>query len=165
MPRTPGLLIINYNFEPTIAESIDARLVTGLKSDLTLPGTWDVIDNSGSSPVNLGDFVFVGMTVAIGSDSENNGLYILQDLDYTDINNWLYIGPGEIGATGPTGATGVQGPTGIQGPQGPAGAGETGATGVQGPQGPTGVQGPQGPAGAGETGATGIQGPERKSVV
>jgi hypothetical protein len=62
------------------------------------------------------------------------------------------MGPGTVGAQGPTGAQGAQGPAGVQGVAGP-----------QGPQGPAGPIGPQGavgpPGGSGGTGPAGPPGP------
>jgi hypothetical protein len=58
---------------------------------------------------------------------------------------WNVVGPGTVGAQGPTGATGIAGPTGPAGAAGPTGS--VGPAGGMGPQGPAGAPGPPGPAG------------------
>ncbi len=149
-----------------------------------------------------GSLAWVGIQVA--GESELSPRYVLASVPYAyraaaantviaggqpviDPETGEWLGPSEMGATGPTGPTGADGaagpagptgltgqvgptgPEGVAGPPGPQGVagsdGLPGPTGAQGPIGPTGPQGAMGPAGptgpqgvAGVTGATGPAG-------
>lgn len=91
----------------------------------------------------------------------------LDEFYYWDGTQWLPIGSGTGGATGPTGPSGTNGTPGATGPTGAPGAtgsagtpGATGPTGDPGATGPTGDPGPTGPSGGpmGPTGPTGDPG-------
>lgn len=86
MSRQRGLFPLSANFEPNIAAPLDARLVADSLLNLTSSQYWS------SSDDNV--YIFQGITVAVWNDPnyENNGLYILINPDYEDINNWLKVG-------------------------------------------------------------------------
>lgn len=84
MSRQRGLFPLSANFEPNIAAPLDARLVADSLSNLTDSQYWSSSDNN--------VYIFQGITVAVWNDYGNNGLYILINHDYTDINNWLKVG-------------------------------------------------------------------------
>ena len=86
MARTTGTFEFPSNFEVTKAAPLDARLATGLLSELT----------DSSLP-----FPYKGMVVAVTDDStiENNGVYVLSGADDTDITNWSKIGEGGSGSS------------------------------------------------------------------
>ena len=144
--RTNGLLAVPANFEPEISAPFDGRAACPSQADLLLTISW--------TATNGNVYAYVGMTVTVAEDATpaNNGIYILQDLDYTLLSNWQFLGSSSGG--GVQGPQGPQGPDGIQGPQGPQGL--IGIQGPQGPQGVDGIQGPQGPQG--NTGAQGETG-------
>jgi hypothetical protein len=85
MSREKGLASFSANFEAQIAAPIDARMVVDNKNDLTQASTWTANDG------NI--YVYKGMVVSVHSDvvGDNNGLYRLLDLDYTQISNWEKI--------------------------------------------------------------------------
>lgn len=82
-------------------------------------------------------------------------------LPHACIANYVLLGAGPKGSTGPAGAAGSTGPAGPAGPTGaPGPQGSVGPAGPQGPAGNDGSPGPTGPAGpAGPTGDTGPAGP------
>jgi hypothetical protein len=84
MSRNFGDAIFSANFEPRKAAPLDARNICGLKSDLTLLATWDNGDGNA--------YTYKGMIVVVTSDTTNNGLYKLNDSDYTNIANWEKVG-------------------------------------------------------------------------
>lgn len=81
MGRKVGNAIFSANFEPRVGEPLDARLVVDYISDLTLLSTWNKGDGNA--------YVYVGMVVSV---IENNSIYLLKDLDYTQSSNWELIG-------------------------------------------------------------------------
>jgi hypothetical protein len=79
MARETGLLPISANFEPATAQAFDARMRTGLKSDLINAGTF-------------GAFTYLGMMVVVYDDTDNNnGLYVLNALPSTTESNWKKV--------------------------------------------------------------------------
>ena len=96
MARTTGTFEFPSNFEVTKAAPLDARLATGLLSELT----------DSSLP-----FPYKGMVVAVTDDStiDNNGVYVLSGGDATDITNWSKIGEGGGGGTGTIDGSGTSG--------------------------------------------------------
>ena len=71
------------NYEPLKAAPFDARTLVETKSDLINPAIWKQIN---------GDiWTYVGMIVVVATDvnADNNGLYVLKDKDYTNIDNWV----------------------------------------------------------------------------
>ncbi len=90
MSREKGGIPFSGMFETQAAGALDARTVVATKADLILPETW--LANDGEQ------YTYIGLTVTVttdtaNSDSEspNNGIYILQAMDYTDEANWLFI--------------------------------------------------------------------------
>ena len=83
MARTKGTLSLPFNIEPEIAAPVDARFIVNELADLTLAITWTANDGN--------VYAYKGMVVSVHSDaiSSNNGIYQLQDVDYTNINNWV----------------------------------------------------------------------------
>ena len=82
MARYRGTFTAAANYEPLKAAPFDARQLVETKSDLINPSTWQQLN---------GDiWTYIGMMVVVSSDvnSNNNGLYILKDKDYTIISNW-----------------------------------------------------------------------------
>lgn len=89
MGRANGILSISANFEPQIAAPFDARSQVGLKSDLTLATTWE---SSGL------EFTYKGMLVVVTDDTVvNNGVYILNEQDYSNASNWKKLGENSNG--------------------------------------------------------------------
>lgn len=86
MSRSKGLSSFSANFEAQISAPIDARMVVDTRSDLYLIETWTANDG--------GIYVYKGMIVVVHSDplNENNGVYKLNNLPFTDMNNWEKIG-------------------------------------------------------------------------
>ena len=82
MARYKGTFTAAANYEPLKAAPFDARQLVETKSDLTNPSTWQ--------QVNGDIWTYVGMMVVVATDvnTDNNGLYILRDKDYTNIGNW-----------------------------------------------------------------------------
>jgi len=83
MGRIIGNAIFSANFEPKIGAPLDSRFVVDYYSDLTNTATWDKGDGNA--------YVYKGMIVSVVNDANNNGLYILNDIDYTNSNNWKKI--------------------------------------------------------------------------
>ena len=75
MARNAGTFEFPSNFEVQKAAPLDARVQTGLRSDLTgLP------------------FAYKGMIVSVTDDiDDNNGTYVLNDTDGSLLNNWSKI--------------------------------------------------------------------------
>jgi len=85
MAREKGLSAFSANFEAQIAAPIDARMIVATRADLILATTWEASDEL--------VYTYKGMIVSVHSDSTpaNNGLYILTDEDYTNIDNWVKV--------------------------------------------------------------------------
>lgn len=90
MSREKGGIPFSGMFETQAAGALDARTVVDTKADLMLPETW--LANDGEQ------YTYVGLTVTVTTDTANssseppnNGIYILQAMDYTDEANWLFI--------------------------------------------------------------------------
>ena len=83
MAREKGTFQVAANYEPLIAAPFDARMLVGVKSDLTAPQTWQ--DSRGDA------WVYVGMLVTVVQDvkADDNGTYRLIALPYTDPENWI----------------------------------------------------------------------------
>ena len=83
MARYKGTFEIPANYEPQKAAPFDARMLVGLKSDLTQSQTWQ--DSRGDA------WVYVGMLVTVANDAvaENNGTYRLTALPYSSVENWV----------------------------------------------------------------------------
>lgn len=82
MARYKGTFAIASNYEPHIQGPFDARQLVETKRDLMSSATW-------LTP--MGEcWVYKGMMVVVSSDinPDNNGLYILTDLDYSLESNW-----------------------------------------------------------------------------
>ncbi len=84
--RINGIFPLAGTFEPESQAPFDGRLRVPSKSDLYILDTW--IANDG------GNYAYEGMPVAVYSDPNiaNRGLYILESLDFTNVNNWRYVG-------------------------------------------------------------------------
>ena len=91
MSRNKGLVTISNNFEPTIAQPLDSRLVANTVSDLTDTSYWQSGD--------LNTYLYEGIAVAVWNDNNpvNNGVYILKDSDYLSIDNWIKVGSDNYG--------------------------------------------------------------------
>ena len=168
MARIPGTFDFSANLEVNKLGPLDARITVESKSELTgLP------------------FAYIGMVVSVTSDTTpaNNGVYVLNDTNAADVNNWTLLAEGASlptggttgqvlsktdatdynvewidgpadGAKGDIGEKGDQGDTGLKGDQGDTGLkGDQGDTGLKGDQGDTGLKGDQG-----DTGLKGDQG-------
>jgi hypothetical protein len=85
MPRTKGTFNFSANFEGNLRAPIDAKQLVSMYSDLVDPSTWF---NEGN------DWTYVGMIVSVSSDpsTEYNGIYVLNDSDYTTYDSWTRIG-------------------------------------------------------------------------
>jgi hypothetical protein len=84
MTRQKGLFVISSDFEPRISAPLDARLVANTVSDLTDQNYWKSNDNN--------VYLYKGIAVSVWDDSvDNNGIYILTNDNYTNLNNWLKI--------------------------------------------------------------------------
>ena len=90
MARTKGTLSLPFNIEPEIAAPVDARFIVNELADLTLAITWTANDGN--------VYAYKGMIVSVHSDATpiNNGIYQLQDVDYTNINNWVKSSSGGV---------------------------------------------------------------------
>lgn len=75
MARQPGLNNFAGTLEVLAGGPLDARTVVSTKADLTTNGTFP--------------YAYVGMIVSVEAEGK---AYILNDLDYTDIENWSEIG-------------------------------------------------------------------------
>ena len=85
-----GDFSISTNYEVKRNAPFDARMLRGTKASLTDPTQW-------SSPITM----YAGMLVAVVADEtpENNGLYILKQLPFTNENNWYkFAEEGEYGS-------------------------------------------------------------------
>ena len=93
MSRDIGTAIFAANFEPRKAAPLDARLVVDNKADLVLLATWNKGDGNA--------YVYKGMLVSVVNDvtSENNGVYQLTSLIYSDISNWSLLGSGSVSSS------------------------------------------------------------------
>jgi hypothetical protein len=88
MPRNPGTFPFSANLEGNIRGPIDAKMLVSLQSDLINPSTW----------VSSGlDWTYVGMLVSVSSDPivPNNGIYVLNSSDYTNLTNWTKLNSGD----------------------------------------------------------------------
>lgn len=85
MSRQQGAFIFSGNFENQLAAPLDTRLVANTVSDLTDTNYWI----SGDGNV----YLYEGIAVSVWNDSDpnENGIYVLLDSDYTNINNWLKV--------------------------------------------------------------------------
>jgi len=89
MGRDIGSALFSANFEPRIAEPLDARTVVDFKADLILLATWNKGDGNA--------YTYKGMTVSVINDiPENNGVYQLTAEDYTQVSSWEKLGSGTI---------------------------------------------------------------------
>jgi len=84
MARIKWLTTFAANFEVEKRWPLDARAIVEYKSDLTLLATWEAHDTN--------EYTYIGMSVVVANDWANNGIYTLEATDYTDINNWKFIG-------------------------------------------------------------------------
>lgn len=92
MSRQQGLFPFSANFEPRIASPLDSRLVANTVSNLTDVAYWTSSDG--------GIYLYKGISVNVWNDTiDNNGIYVLIDDDYTDIDNWLKVGSSGSGVT------------------------------------------------------------------
>jgi hypothetical protein len=84
MSRNKGTFNFSGNFEGNVRGPIDAKMIVSLKSDLTDTSTWYNVGN---------EWTYVGMPVSVSSDptTNNNGIYVLNGSDYTNINNWVKL--------------------------------------------------------------------------
>ena len=83
--RKVGDFLIATNYEVRTLGPFDARMLTGLKSDLTDVDTWR--PDASSIPAT-----YAGMIVSVTADTEeNNGLYILKKLPFTVEENWVKL--------------------------------------------------------------------------
>lgn len=81
MARQKGANNFAGTLEPLAGGPLDARMTVPAKSDLTLSGNFP--------------YPYVGMPVTVQSEGK---LYILMDMDYTDIDNWKEIAGGGSGS-------------------------------------------------------------------
>lgn len=82
MARYKGTFKVAANYEPLTASPFDARELVETKADLCSTLTWRQLN---------GDiWVYIGMKVIVAADpvEENNGQYILIDLDYSQPSSW-----------------------------------------------------------------------------
>ena len=84
--RNTGNFVINSNYEVQVRGPFDARMVTGLKSDLTDRTQWTV------------PAMYAGMLVSVNADTpENNGVYMLKPnttnslLWFTNEDSWVKL--------------------------------------------------------------------------
>ena len=144
MARIPGTFDFSANLEVNKLGPLDARITVESKSELTgLP------------------FAYIGMVVSVTSDTTpaNNGVYVLNDTNAADVNNWTLLAEG---ASLPTGGTTGQVLSktdatdyNVEWIDGPA----DGAKGEKGDQGDTGLKGDQGDTGLkGDIGDQGVDG-------
>jgi hypothetical protein len=91
MSRQQGLFPISGNFETRIAAPLDTRLVANTISNLTDIEYWKSGDNN--------VYLYKGIAVSVWNDDpDNNGIYILTNDVYTDIENWLKVsGSNQVG--------------------------------------------------------------------
>jgi len=86
MARDKGLLNISANFEPQTAQPFDARMRVQTLADLTNATQWEANDGT--------VYAYIGMITVVYNDTTNNGLYRLEQEDYTNISNWSKVGDG-----------------------------------------------------------------------
>jgi hypothetical protein len=85
MSKQQGTFLFPANFEPRVAAPLDTRLVANKITDLTSYSYWISTDGN--------VYLYKGIQVSVWDDNiNNNGVYILTDDNYTDINNWLKVG-------------------------------------------------------------------------
>lgn len=94
MGRNKGTNSYSNNYEPHVAGVLDARThITGGADNLTKSETW--ISDDGNIWIREG----IRVSVTQDTDSTKNGIYLLLDDDYTQANNWLFIGSNSGGST------------------------------------------------------------------
>ena len=94
MGRNKGTNSYSNNYEPHVAGVLDARThITGGADNLTKSETW--ISDDGNIWIREG----IRVSVTQDTDSTKNGIYLLLDDDYTQANNWLFIGNNSGGST------------------------------------------------------------------
>lgn len=81
MARQKGSNIFAGTLEPLAGGPLDARAVVPTKSDLTVSGNFP--------------YPYVGMVVAVQNESK---LYILNNMDYTNISSWSEVSGGGSGS-------------------------------------------------------------------
>lgn len=87
MGRNKGTNSYSNNYEPHVAGVLDARThITGGADNLTKSETW--VSDDGNIWIREG----IRVSVTQDTDSTKNGIYLLLDDDYTQANNWLFIG-------------------------------------------------------------------------
>lgn len=95
MGRNKGTKSYSNNYEPHVAGVLDARThITGGADNLTKSETW--ISDDGNIWISEG----IRVSVTQDTDSTKNGIYLLLDDDYTQANNWLFIGNNSGGGGG-----------------------------------------------------------------
>lgn len=95
MGRNKGTNSYSNNYEPHVAGVLDARThITGGADNLTKSETW--ISDDGNIWIREG----IRVSVTQDTDSTKNGIYLLLDDDYTQANNWLFIGNNSGGGGG-----------------------------------------------------------------
>ena len=94
MSREKGIANFSANFEVQKAAPLDARMLVGVKSDLTALSTW--IANDGST------YAYQGMVVSVANDPTvaNNGVYRLTSLPLSSSSNWELLGTGSAPSSG-----------------------------------------------------------------
>lgn len=86
MARAKGILDLAANFEPQAAAPLDARHLVPDLGTLVSPIEWQASDGT--------QYVYVGMRVTVVNDPtpENNGVYWLKSMDYTQLSSWEKVG-------------------------------------------------------------------------
>lgn len=102
MSRKKGLFEFSGNFDPLIDSALDARLIVDEIASLTDSDYWKASDGL--------VYTYKGMIVAVvdDPDSENNGIYVLLDDDYQDINNWSKSGSGGVSTGGGSASASIE---------------------------------------------------------
>lgn len=82
MSRDRGLLAISSNFEPQVAAPFDARSLVDTRAELLSAATWTANDG--------GLYTYVGMPVVVKADPDPdlNGVYVLMDEDFSQMQHW-----------------------------------------------------------------------------
>lgn len=94
MGRNKGTNSYSNNYEPHVAGVLDARThITGGADNLTKSETW--VSDDGNIWIREG----IRVSVTQDTDSTKNGIYLLLDDDYTQANNWLFIGSNSGGGS------------------------------------------------------------------
>jgi hypothetical protein len=84
MSRKTGLIPFPLNYEVTFAEPLDSRAVAQVVDNLIDTDYWRAPDGK--------TYLYRGMMVSVWNDTEeNNGVYLLLDNDYQNIDNWLRV--------------------------------------------------------------------------